>query len=40
MLNERKIINFKNPHENNLSNSSMLKLNAKDGTKCIQNHKA
>lgn len=40
MLNKGKIINFQNPCENNLSNSSMLKLNAKDGTKCIQNHKA
>lgn len=40
MLNEGKIINFQDPCENNLSNSSMLKLNAKGGIKCIQNPKA
>lgn len=39
MLNEGKIINFQKPCENNLHNSSVLKLNVKDGTKCIQNHK-
>lgn len=33
MLNEGKIINFQNACENKLSNSSMLKVNAKDAKK-------
>lgn len=39
MLKGGKVINFKNPCENNLNYSSMLKLKAKHDTTHIRNHK-